>query len=346
MGSFGISCGVSKLPISEGRRAGILLISKQKYSVLDEAHTSCNLVSNSGSYGAFFAIGLPIFGTYDDYGRIANYEEDENFHILKNFIEKHSYSFDEFMDKLYCGEAPLLKGLEVAGMFIHGEVYSEFLKTNKGCTKSLDMTSFVIEKLGFNKTDEDTGDERYKHMYRYKDTDIEIHHDGRWGHFVKDGKQFSLYSPLDLKKETKKLWGVDIDISMFETISKHEMKFDSFQKELIEISTPCDDPTDELRKSFRSNDLYRHSGFSLGSDYGFDALREIYKDSIIDGTIKKQLTNWVQFYWFMFSTNTLIMPTLLGEQHGNFHASRLLYDISFKIAQSEISDDDYCEDEY
>ena len=349
MGSFGISCGVSKLPIDEGKKAGILIISKQKYSVLDGIDSSCNLVSNSGSYGAFYAIGLPIFGKYNDYGRISYYEEDENYHIMKKFIEKHSYSFDEFMDNLYQGDAPLLNGIQVAGMFIHGEVYDEVIKRNKGCLKSLDMTSHVMDILGFHKTDEPTGDKRYKYMYRFKDTDIEIHHDGKWGHFIKDGKQHSMYNPLDLKKGAKKLFGVDIDVSMFEKISKYDIKFDELREKLLEIENiPDDDPIKQYRLSMDSRDLYRHSGFSLGTDFGFDGLKEIYKDSIIDGTIKKRLVDWVKFYWFMFSTNTLIMPTMLGEQHGNHNASRLLYEIAGKISQETLDyyGDDCYEDEY
>lgn len=66
------------------------------------------MVSNDGSYGEFFALGLPIFGDYDDYGGIENYIKDENFHVIKNLIEKNSYSFEEFMRDLYCSEAPLL----------------------------------------------------------------------------------------------------------------------------------------------------------------------------------------------------------------------------------------------
>jgi hypothetical protein len=233
-------------------------------------------------------------------------------------------------------------------MFIHGKVYDEVINRNKGCTKSLEMTSHVIEMLGFHKTDEPTGDKRYKYMYRFKDTDIELHHDGTWGHFIKDGKQHSLYNPIDLKKAVKKLWGVDIDISMFEEVTKYEIKFDEFRKKLKELhDIPDDDPLKDLKMSMDSRDLYRYGGFNLGSEFGFDGVKEIYTESILDGSIKKAMCDWRKFYWFMFSTNTLIMPTMLGEQHGNFYASKLLNEISLKISQDELdSYDEYYEDEY
>lgn len=341
MGSFGVACGASKLPVDCGDKVGILLISKRKYSVLGAVDTACSLVSNSGAYGAFFALGLPLFGTYDDYGRIANYVEDENYHILKNFIEQHSYSFDEFMDNLYGGDAPLLNGMQVAGMFIHGDVYDEVIKINKGCTKSLGITNDVLGLMGFHKTDENTNDDRYKHMFRYKDSDIEIHSDNTWCHFIVKGKHVSCYNPLSVKKVAKKHFDVDIDISIFENISEYDVRFDSFQKQLVKLySRPDDDPLKDIMFQIDSKDIYRYSGFNLGAEFDFDALREIYKDSILDGTIKKRLVEWVRFYNFLFSTNTLIMPTTLGEQFGNYQASKLLYDISAKIANDHIRIDE------
>jgi len=356
MGCFGVGCGVSKLPINCGEKAGIVLISKSKYSMLDAYDSSCNLVSNNGSYGSFFALALPIFGYYDDYGRLEDYIEDENFQVVKKMIEEHSYSFDEFMEGLYCGDAPLLNGMKVAGMFIHGTVYDTIVNENKGCSRSLDVPDYVMELIGFHKTDEDTGDKRYKHMYRYKDTPIEIHHDNTWGHIMHEGKQHSMYHPYNLKEVIKKLYDIDIDISMFDGISKYDIKFDQFQKTLSDTPNTKGELLNDLPEgniperekklleAFRTlsrydlREIYRASGFHLSDSMDYNSLQENYKAVIVDGSIKKQLVAWMRFYWFMLSTNTLIQPSMLGEQHGNYAASKKLYEIALKVTEERLSE--------
>jgi len=389
MGSYAVSCGVSKLPICSGDKAAIILISKSKYSTLDSMDHSCNLVSNDGAYGAFFGIGLPIFGTYNDYGGLENYVEDANYFILKKFVEENSYSFDEFMDNLYCGDAPQLKGMKIAGMFIHGDFYDRVLEGNSGCHSSLELNSYALKLMGFTKTDEETGDDRYKYMYRYNDTDIEIHSDGKWCHPIINGKNHGVYSPYSLKSILEKNYEVEIDITMFTGLSKFDVLFDEFRDKLINIKEKANAPqvkkanaisskikspviekllkelSESLKDGVGSNpdhydpeeddydfmlnwkyrELFEHYPFRLSSTLNYDTIKENYIDAIIDGSIKKELVRWVRFYWFMYSTNTILLPSTSGEQDGNYLLSRKLYTIAASIANEHIQEEynDDCE---
>lgn len=84
MGSFDVGCGLSNLTIHYGDKAGFLILDK-KNRYRDETPSSVeSLVLDSG-YLPFLP---PVFGTYDDYGRIRNIQVSTTTMVLEKLFDR------------------------------------------------------------------------------------------------------------------------------------------------------------------------------------------------------------------------------------------------------------------
>lgn len=80
MGCFDCNGGISKLPIRYGDKCILFIGVVPKYAEMNDAM----------SFGAgfkFTPITLPIFGEYDDYGRIENIRRDKNIDLIEKLSE-------------------------------------------------------------------------------------------------------------------------------------------------------------------------------------------------------------------------------------------------------------------
>lgn len=83
MGSFFTTCSISHSTITEQQKTTVqLLVPTSKYTSLDKGM----IVSNDGSMAYFTPFGFPIHGEYNDYGRIAKYERDQNIDKLEEYF--------------------------------------------------------------------------------------------------------------------------------------------------------------------------------------------------------------------------------------------------------------------
>lgn len=79
MGCFGINGCISKLPILYGDKCFLMIGVSRK----DESHDTPFLFGT----GFFFTpIALPLFGDYDDYGRIENVRRDRNVEVIEDVL--------------------------------------------------------------------------------------------------------------------------------------------------------------------------------------------------------------------------------------------------------------------
>lgn len=100
MGCFNINGGISKLPISYGDDC-FLLIGLYNKSIQD---------SFLDSYGFLFTpIALPIYGKYDDYGRIENIIKDKNVEVIEAFFDDSIENIINLIDDKISGREYYIK---------------------------------------------------------------------------------------------------------------------------------------------------------------------------------------------------------------------------------------------
>lgn len=208
MGSSSVSCGASNLTITCGEPMVLLLLNKRKHNSCGATRTA-NLVSNDGPMINYEPIALPIFGSYDDYGGIEDIEKDDNTAALEAYfgcdIETLCGIVTEGVkpSKKEFGEERMKYLSSLTGMFIHRKIYDRMVQglPTYGSTKErlydrYEINPKMLELIGCNKTDEDTGDKRHKQMFRHPNApSVELHCDGNWTNFAResDGKMTGGY---------------------------------------------------------------------------------------------------------------------------------------------------------
>jgi hypothetical protein len=183
MGSWSVYCGISNISITAGHDCVLLPLKKGTYS----------------TYLPYLPATLPIFGEYDDYGRIENIKEDAN----TKLIEEHfGISIDEFAQMLIDGpnsnnreEAEEItqkmqnyeEVKEWTYMWIDRKVYN-FLSgyAHSGFNGSGNLPfgkKWLLELLGFKYIGENLENptydpKRYKYQWNYKNR--KFFSDGTW----------------------------------------------------------------------------------------------------------------------------------------------------------------------
>jgi len=111
MGSFNVACSISNISIGYGDDITYipLEVSKYPYKIGD----GNNLLIYSHCF--YSPVTLPIFGSYDDYGRIENIKRDTNVEIIEAY-------FDEKIEDI-CGIYDHDVKPISSGMFIHREIF-------------------------------------------------------------------------------------------------------------------------------------------------------------------------------------------------------------------------------
>jgi len=88
MGSFNVSCGISGLPIGEGKRVGLVLVTLKRtlgaQYVQDKEPNRFRGSQYVYPTDNFCPIFPAIYGTYDDYGRIENIERGPITELIEN----------------------------------------------------------------------------------------------------------------------------------------------------------------------------------------------------------------------------------------------------------------------
>src|SRR5271170_5879286 len=79
MGCWNETCGISQMPIEGGDKVRMFLIVENEWA--GEA------VAHSYSTDLWKTLGLPLRGTYDEYGRIENIEEDDLSDLLLSSLK-------------------------------------------------------------------------------------------------------------------------------------------------------------------------------------------------------------------------------------------------------------------
>ena len=180
MGSFSVYCGISQISITDGNDCILLPLKK-------------NTIHNI--YSDYIPACLPIFGKYDDYGRIGYITKDTNTDLIEKHFKCDIETFcgcltdnrkdeDDFLSNLIIEE---FGGLEY--MFIDRKVY-DFLSSYSGHIY-IDMGNpSLLENMGFKYIGENDSDKRYNKVWEIQN--VKFHSDGTWLHTSKNANIFNI----------------------------------------------------------------------------------------------------------------------------------------------------------
>lgn len=385
MGSFNVSCGVSRLSIGAGDPAVLFPLVPSGNSEFEKL-SSVTIVSNSGPFALFNCRTLPVIGRYDDYGGLEDIYENENTRIIEQNFNSEGNLVENDDER---GSADIYQivsawtGYESGhpGMFVHGEVYKALSTTMVGEYASKDRSTlqgifpvppFMLERLGF--VLEQTREEgRYTHLYGHPDSDgFRIASDGNFCHIEVEGKEIDggLISSIKALAKQMKPFGVRLNTEGLDDISEYDWKFDQLQHKLIENDKKLQEALQASRQETLKDTLpakltegYRDimlrlygpddaikAGFMDIGDYNQynddkSPLATMYADAIKSGAIKPNLVACKHFTTSMSYVNALFFLSYAGPQFGASHSTKFLGKLIQDISEVEIARHEDDEDE-
>jgi hypothetical protein len=372
MGSYSITCGISNLSIREGDKIVFFPLLKRKYSLIDGLENCSNLISNSGSYALFKLFSLPLFGQYNDYGDIENYEKDANYYILEKILKEYSSyeNVEQFITNINIGDGKF-NDLNVAGMFVLRNVYEHLVNSKLGdengtirdAYHKLDLTPNILKILGFKQIENNT-DSRFKYTYVLENCDLfQIHGDGTWIHIIKDNNKISIFSIYELNQFLLKE-GIDLiekNKYLYVNVSPFYFKYEGLKKcanilqevkikfniekikDINKLITDknyklINDNFNYIKLLFESIDIINNNyleNFHI-NDIGIINFFDMYIDSILNDSIKKILCDYHDFYWSMLNLNKGFIPQFISTQFGCFEANKNLADFVSEYCKEQI----------
>lgn len=211
MGSWSVYCGISNITIHEGDEALLVVLEKAK--------------KNYNDFDKWKIVAFPIFGSYNDYGRIGYIKEDFNTALIE---KEYQCSIEDFCHYLLsyeyeggCGNLPEEQAKKVQSysyMWIKKDVWDFIINHKPTCYGRCESFDFgnekILNKLGLEYVGENQNDSRYKRLYKHGKKYFKS--DGTWLHgCLKSGKDKkyneNIFRLNDLKKALPNL-----DVSFFE----------------------------------------------------------------------------------------------------------------------------------
>jgi hypothetical protein len=196
MGSWNEVCALSRVSISPGDRI-VMLILKE---------------TNDGNTLPSIAACPPIRGNYDDYGRIEWDVDDPVVPFLEKFFKcDFEGVHEEFTRWKYEGKNEQLSLIHTLGLkycFILEEVYEYLCKPQGSLFDRHNIGSHeFLTQMGFKYLREDEKEDRYKKVYGFEGTDVELHSDGTYlnGAIYSFENMFKVYPQLKEKIDISKL---------------------------------------------------------------------------------------------------------------------------------------------
>lgn len=140
MGSFNVSCSISNLSITPGTRCALIPLIRNKYHYPGPDRIGSMFVSDSMPAHFFYPFSFPIFGKYDDYGRIRDVERNQTVETLEKFF---GVTIEQLVDILTSG-----RDAEDS----YSVVYEVLGINKKAVSKHYYFSSKYLLDLGFTKT--------------------------------------------------------------------------------------------------------------------------------------------------------------------------------------------------
>jgi len=388
MGHFSYSCQLSGLPIVDYTKCVLLPIFPKKDWGYDCSQKNMskyglsNLCSNDGPNMYFDELFFPIFGEYDNYGRLVNIEKDDNTKVLEEFfglsIEDISKVLtdsrkDEF-DKEnndYCESAKILNKdnkkhmmlLKTSATWFHREVYEKLAKNDyhdSWCDLGVGNHG-ILTTLGFECIRIDKQNPRYNILY--KKDNLEVYSDGNYLNVPGE----SIYNLKSFKKYCLKN-GVDIDITkisgglysqLYDLILPHIKTVADFTKESKLVHMLFGD---EYKVHASSYDFFE----SMKAHLSEEEIQKIQKkndDENLNNLIifyflkikenggqflRKNIIDWFNVKQFYYPSGKFLYPIGSSPQDGDPEKVKILLETSLSVVNDILEKDEhynYDEDE-
>lgn len=364
MGSFNVSCGVSRISLSPGMKATLFLLKATEKS--NSLARGAYLVSNEGPMIDYEPVAFPIHGEYDDYGRIGEIERDANVIQLEKF---YGESIETICKRACYGKKVSDEKFSapVAAMFVCREIYDEFSKSSlneygekeNAFNDGYNVSLFILEQLGFVKQDKELPEPaRYKYQLLHpKLPTVTGWSDGSYCEFVIEGvndRERNIYSLAHFEKMLKK-HNLPIleELDQFRKIPFQKMalmeaknkyvKFTKMEDSIIESLEKSEDKNHgdfELIQRLKERRIYscpRELRFSY-DQFSPNYMLEIYPNLVTETVFDDAYVKLKTFTANMYLLNATFAPTWNGVQFGAYKHIKKLTAIMNKIADKRLKE--------
>jgi hypothetical protein len=304
----------------------------------------------------------------EDYGYII---KDKDGKIVKEhtpYFQNREYFLVAFKELTgyYLGvpdeDQDRIKGLtNMSGMFVHGDIFDALIKSapddnyfKSGIGQNLaydDPRPYSVEKLGFV-LEEDLKNSHGEFKYYHPDNpEITI--------VVSKQYYCKFYGPRKKQHDVVMSCydlafkmiehGVCLNIPLIEEETTAGRKFEELRNALLFYHENKEEKKEKRSKLIKEHPdlasifiLDRHPLEGYGSLLDrtlfkdWLAFKDIYEESILDGSLKPHWEAWSAFYPSMYSCNVFYFPAMNGEQHGNDGESKNMYETALNIVNKRI----------
>ena len=159
MGSFNVTCSISNLSITPGTKCVFIPLIRNSFHFPDPERMGSMVGPGhcAGPAYFFYPFSLPIFGEYDDYGRIGKIERTKTVEVLEKFFD---ISIDQFVEILTSGRD---------SEDTYSGMYGVLGINKEANSKHYNFSSHYLLDLGFTKITVND-----KVAYRFKDHESHV----------------------------------------------------------------------------------------------------------------------------------------------------------------------------
>lgn len=326
MGSFNKIGFISSLPITAGDETTLIFLKPNKYA------EKGGITYSTDWYEPIF---LPVFGQYDDYGKIDGIKRTDSVKFIEDFFGLDIDKIVEDIDNLSVGrygskelEAPknndvykkLTFGLE------HTSVFEKMASKKRTYYTEGYVVEYWLRKLGFVQGPNGT-DERYKKTFTHVDLPGYIYKsDGTWGHLEdSNGKKVDyIYHVDDMVREMKNI-NPNIKINLTkedETMCQVDLSIECTKLAIEQDNAnKLEDPREEMMRSWMG--IKKYQGIPNISEYLSKVLidgKSYSHDSrslpidLINTVNVKEIGDMIRFNWSVSNLNAKYQPSNYGSQ--------------------------------
>lgn len=331
MGSFDVACGLSNLPIHYQDPAGLVLLSKSSSSSLGNFGLFTSEVTTE-----FLPYLPPVFGLYDDYGRLADIETSataqfltERFNLpahavlqcIGNYgrnIHSRFGPIAEYYDNTLPERTPQFneswKGyLEDLGF----QMTSDHEFTFGGCSLILNESSFLIKKPIREHVLEQTGRKVYLEEILQQ--------------FVDFTQMVPGYASEDYARiiQLHSLSGMFLHKTVYNAMMSDQENPDFTEEDLRKLFVKQDDLSTLFPENHFVEFFLRELGWrNMSAFINYDSMA-------------KELVDLSKLTDLLKQVNRYYHPTVCGSQHGDDETSLRLAEVTAKILAENLSQMDW-----
>lgn len=327
MGSFGKVGFISSLPISQGDETTLIFLKPNEYTLEKKG----GVTYSTDWYEPVF---LPIFGQYDDYGKIEDIKKTDSVKFIEDFFGLPIEKIVEDIDNSSVGrhESEKIKSPKNEDLYKqltfgleHTSVFEKMAgRTVIAYTENY-ISEYWLRKLGFKLIESDDKDNDKK-TFTHIDIPGYKYVGAHWGEFIDPNgvKVSSIYHPDDLvdkmlsinpnviiklTNEDKNMCAIDLSVNCSRlALDQHNAKLTGYPKEDMVLSwrgiekyQGVPNLTEYMSKIVIDGEKYPHGSSKLPI-------------KLLDMVNQKEISDMIRFNWTISTLNAKYQPSNYGSQ--------------------------------